>query len=88
MFLFVAPAEVQSVAERFNGAPFDVEGAFWSHRGDHCTFDTMLELQKLSPARKQLSRFADGKGGYFIALPHGVVSVRPFGQGKMRSLEI
>ena len=26
VFLFVSPAEVRSVAERFNGAPFDVEG--------------------------------------------------------------
>jgi rhodanese-related sulfurtransferase len=43
VFLFVSPAEVQSVAERFNGAPFDVEGVFWSHRGELCTFDTMLD---------------------------------------------
>jgi rhodanese-related sulfurtransferase len=43
VFLFVSPAEVHAVAERFNGAPFDVEGVFWSHRGDRCTFDTMLE---------------------------------------------
>ena len=43
VFLFVSPAEVQSVAERFNGAPFDVEGVFWSHRSELCTFDTMLD---------------------------------------------
>lgn len=43
VFLFVAPAEVRAVAERFNGAPFDVEGVFWSHRGERCTFDTMLD---------------------------------------------
>jgi rhodanese-related sulfurtransferase len=43
VFLFVAPAEVQSVAERFSGAPFDIEGVFWSHRGERCTFDTMLD---------------------------------------------
>jgi rhodanese-related sulfurtransferase len=42
-FLFVSPAEVHAVAERFNGAPFDVEGVFWSHRGDRCTFDVLLE---------------------------------------------
>ena len=51
LFLFVAPAEVQAVAERFNGAPFDVEGVFWSHRGDLCTFDVMIdELGLTSPA--------------------------------------
>jgi rhodanese-related sulfurtransferase len=43
VFLFVSPAEVHSVAERFNGAPFDVEGVFWSHSGERCTFDTMLD---------------------------------------------
>jgi rhodanese-related sulfurtransferase len=43
VFLFVSPAEVHAVAERFDGAPFDVEGVFWSHRGDCCTFDTMLD---------------------------------------------
>src|SRR5271169_3199317 len=43
VFLFVSPAEVHAVAERFNGAPFDIEGVFWSHRADRCTFDTMLD---------------------------------------------
>ena len=43
VFLFVAPAEVLAVAERFNGAAFDVEGVSWSHRGERCTFDTILD---------------------------------------------
>src|SRR5687767_113941 len=43
VFLFVAPAEVAGVAERFGATPFDVEGAYWSHRGDLCTFDVMVE---------------------------------------------
>jgi rhodanese-related sulfurtransferase len=43
VFLFVLPAEVPAVAERFSATPFDIEGVFWSHRGDTCTFDTMLE---------------------------------------------
>jgi rhodanese-related sulfurtransferase len=42
-FLFVAPADVSGVAERFGATPFDVDGVFWSHRGDRCTFDTMVE---------------------------------------------
>ncbi len=41
--LFVSPPEVAGVAERYGATPFDVEGVFWSHRGDKCTFDTMLE---------------------------------------------
>lgn len=43
VFLFVAPAEVVAVGERFNAAPFDIENVFWSHRGELCTFDVMIE---------------------------------------------
>jgi len=42
VFLFVAPAEVAGVAERFGAAPFDVDGVFWSHRGENCTFDALV----------------------------------------------
>jgi hypothetical protein len=41
-FLFVAPSEVLAVADRFGATPFDIEGVFWSHRGERCTFDTMI----------------------------------------------
>ena len=43
VFLFVAPPEVMAVADRFRATPFDVDDVFWSHRGDLCTFDVMLE---------------------------------------------
>jgi rhodanese-related sulfurtransferase len=43
VFLFVTPTEVDGVAERFGATPFDVEGVHWSHRGDACTFDVMVE---------------------------------------------
>jgi rhodanese-related sulfurtransferase len=43
VFLFVAPAEVAAVADRFRATAFDVEGIFWSHRGELCTFDVMLD---------------------------------------------
>ena len=43
VFLFVAPSEVDAVAERFQATPFDVEGVLWSHRGERCTFDVMVE---------------------------------------------
>ena len=32
-----------AVAERFGATPFDIEGVFWSHRGEGCTFDAMVE---------------------------------------------
>jgi len=43
VFLFVAPQEVVAVAERFVAVPFDIEGVHWSHRGELCTFDVMVE---------------------------------------------
>jgi len=43
VFLFVAPSEVVAVGERFTAAPFDIENVFWSHRGELCTFDVMIE---------------------------------------------
>jgi rhodanese-related sulfurtransferase len=47
VFMFVAPSEVLPVAERFNATPFDIDGVFWSHRGETCTFDTMIEEFRL-----------------------------------------
>jgi rhodanese-related sulfurtransferase len=48
VFLFVAPSEVEAVGERFNAAPFDIENVFWSHRGELCTFDAMVDEFGLS----------------------------------------
>ena len=42
-FLYVAASEVPAVAERFKATAFDIDDVFWSHRGEKCTFDTMLE---------------------------------------------
>ena len=56
MFLFVTPSEVQAVAERFGATPFDVEGVFWSHRGESCTFDVMIE--EFALATEPLNRLA------------------------------
>jgi len=56
-FLFVPPAEVLAVAEKLNATPFDVEGVFWSHRGDRCTFDTMID--EFGLGTEPLKRLAD-----------------------------
>jgi rhodanese-related sulfurtransferase len=48
VFLFVAASEVVAVGERFNATPFDIENVFWSHRGELCTFDVMIEEFGLS----------------------------------------
>jgi rhodanese-related sulfurtransferase len=50
VFLFVSPPEVIAVGERFNAAPFDIENVFWSHRGELCTFDVMIEEFALATA--------------------------------------
>lgn len=49
-FLFVAPAEVLTVASQQQAEPFDVsdERVVWSHRGELCTFDVMVGAFGLS----------------------------------------
>ena len=60
-FLFVSPAEVQGVADRYGATPFDIEDVFWSHRGPLCTFDTMLdEFGIRSEALDRLSKAVRG----------------------------
>ena len=44
-FLFVPAPEVAGVAARMGATPFDVEGdgVRWTHRGERCTFDIMVD---------------------------------------------
>ncbi|HBD91944.1 MAG: sulfurtransferase [Rhodobacteraceae bacterium GWE1_64_9] len=61
VFLFVAPAEVQGVAERFGAMPYDIEGTFWSHRDDLCTFDVLLaEFGLSTPGLDRLALIVRG----------------------------
>lgn len=61
VFLFVAPAEVQGVAERFGALPYDIEGVFWSHRAELCTFDVLLaEFGLSTPALDRLALIVRG----------------------------
>lgn len=49
VFLFVPASEVEGVADRFGGVPFDIDAdVLWSHRGELCTFDVMVEEFGLS----------------------------------------
>jgi rhodanese-related sulfurtransferase len=57
VFLFVPPSEVIAVGEKFGATPFDVEGVFFGHRGELCTFDVMLEEFGIQTG--PLERFAD-----------------------------
>jgi rhodanese-related sulfurtransferase len=61
VFLFVAPGEVEGVAERFGAMPYDIEGVFWSHREALCTFDVLLSEFGLStPALDRLALIVRG----------------------------
>jgi len=44
-FLYVPAADVVRVAEALGAAAFDMadEAVFWSHRGERCTFDLMVD---------------------------------------------
>ena len=60
-FLFVSPSEVTDVASRFGATPFDIDGVFWSHQGDTCTFDTLITECGLStPALDRLATVVRG----------------------------
>ena len=61
IFLFVAPSEVLGVAERFSATPFDIDDVFWSHRGERCTFDVMLDEFALdTPPLRHLATIVRG----------------------------
>lgn len=61
VFLFVSPHEVLATAERFGATPFDIPDVYWSHRGERCSFDTMLEEFELSiPALDRVANIVRG----------------------------
>lgn len=61
VFLFVSPTEVRAVGEAMGAAPFDIEAVFWSHRGETCTFDTLIAEFGLSlPALDRLATIVRG----------------------------
>ena len=61
IFLFVSPQEVRAVGEAMGAAPFDIEDVFWSHRGETCTFDTLIaEFGLAIPALDRLATIVRG----------------------------
>ena len=60
-FLFVAPEWVEDVAKEMGGIAYDIDGVFWSHRGQTCTFDTMIaEFGLSSPALNTVATIVRG----------------------------
>lgn len=83
-FLFVAPNEVEAVAEKFGATAFDNKStngkpSFWSHRGDKCSLDTMIEEFKLnSPALEHLAtivRAADNNSVEDVPQAAGLLAI-------------
>ncbi|MBU2982236.1 chromate resistance protein [Lentibacter algarum] len=55
-FLYVAPASVLDVAEKFGALSYDANGAAFSHEDSGCTFDTLLKHFTLStPALEKMA---------------------------------
>jgi rhodanese-related sulfurtransferase len=50
VFHFVAAEWVNDIAKEMGGIAYDIDGVFWSHRGDTCTFDTMIAEYGLKSA--------------------------------------
>ena len=47
-FLFVPPSDVAGVADRLGATPFDTDIQPWTHVGDKCTFDALIDAFGLS----------------------------------------
>src|SRR6266700_822198 len=56
--LFVPPDQVLEVAAREGGRSFDAPGATFTHRGDQCTFEVLIDEHSLGgdPALARLAR--------------------------------
>jgi hypothetical protein len=60
-FLFVAPAEVLSVAGREGATPFDVPGVELGHHEGRCSFETILSKYAIDdPALRLMAEIVHG----------------------------
>lgn len=61
VFHYVPADWVKDVAEELGAIPYDVEGVHYSHRGETCSFDTLIEEFGLAdPALSHLARIVRG----------------------------
>jgi rhodanese-related sulfurtransferase len=61
VFHFVGAEWVKDVAEETGWIPFDIKDVFYSHRGETCTFDTLIsELGLTDPALLHLAEIVRG----------------------------
>ena len=77
-FCFVSPEWVCGVADRYNATPFDIPDVGFSHHGDACTFDALLDTFDLRiPALDSMSKVirAADTGRDDIAQAAGLLAV-------------
>jgi rhodanese-related sulfurtransferase len=61
VFHFVPAEWVNDVAKELGAIPYDIEGVHYSHRGDTCSFDTLVSEFAISdPAMLHLARIVRG----------------------------
>jgi rhodanese-related sulfurtransferase len=61
VFHFVDAEWVVDIAKEIGGIPFDIDGVHYSHRGDQCTFDALLDDFAIAePALRHLARIVRG----------------------------
>ncbi|MBU4527233.1 MAG: chromate resistance protein [Hoeflea sp.] len=61
VFHFVEAEWVIEIAEEMGAIPFDIDGVVYSHRGESCSVDTLLDLFGVNdPALRHLARIIRG----------------------------
>jgi rhodanese-related sulfurtransferase len=61
VFHFVAAEWVKDVADEMGATPYDIKDVHYSHRGETCTFDTLIsEFGVADPALDHLARIVRG----------------------------
>jgi rhodanese-related sulfurtransferase len=60
-FHYVSAPDVLAMSEKLHAIPFDIPGVDFSHHGDHCSFDSMIERFSLTdPALLRLADIVRG----------------------------
>lgn len=68
-FLYAPPSDVLAVAREKNAIPYDVPDVPFSHEGDRCTFDALLDRHRLrDPALLELATIVRGADTGELAL--------------------
>jgi hypothetical protein len=60
-FIYVAKEKVFEKAKELGAIPYDIQGAEYTHEGDHCTFDYIVKKHNIDdPAVKQIATIVRG----------------------------